>query len=94
MVQEVEEVESVLAPILKKDVSKVGSRVTIAIADKQIDLNEQFKLILTTSNESIVNDCLIDLVSVISFSLTESGLESKFLSSVMSKFMPEIELKK
>lgn len=35
-----------------------------------------------------------DLVTIINFSVTKSGLEAKLLSSIISHFQPELELQK
>ena len=45
------------------------------IGEKSLDINETFKLFLTTRNSSIeISKHQKDLVSIINFSVTKSGL--------------------
>lgn len=65
------------------------------IGDKSLDVNETFKLYLTTRNSSIeIAKHQRDLVEVINFSVTKSGLEGKLLSIIITYFQPEIEKEK
>ena len=73
--QELNSLEPLLVPILKKDLKRFGSRLMLQIGDKQIDFNEQFKLFLTTRNSNIeLNPSEKDLVSFVNFPVTRSGL--------------------
>ena len=65
------------------------------IGEKSLDINETFKLFLTTRNSSIeISKHQKDLVSIINFSVTKSGLEGKLLSIIITYFQPEIEREK
>lgn len=58
-------------------------------------MNETFKLYLTTRNSSIeIAKNQRDLVDVVNFSVTLSGLEGKLLSIIITYFQPEIEREK
>lgn len=75
LVQELDSLEPVLIPILKKDLHRVGSRLMLQIGDKQIDWNEAFKLFLASRNSNIeLSSGERDLVTFVNFSVTRSGL--------------------
>jgi dynein heavy chain 2, cytosolic len=58
-------------------------------------VNDSFKLYLTTRNSFIeIAKHQRDLVSVVNFSVTKSGLEGKLLSIIITHFQPEIEREK
>jgi dynein heavy chain 2 len=60
-----------------------------------LDVNETFKLYLTTRNSSIeIAKHQKDLVSIVNFSVTKSGLEGKLLSIIITYFQPQIEQEK
>ena len=65
------------------------------IADKSLDVNATFRLYLTTRNSSIeIAKHQKDLVSIVNFSVTKSGLEGKLLSIIIPYFQPQIEKEK
>jgi dynein heavy chain 2 len=53
IIQELDSIEPLLIPILKKDLRRFGSRLMLQIGDKQIDFNETFSMYLTTRNSNI-----------------------------------------
>lgn len=56
-----------------------------------MDVNETFKFILATRNSSIdIPHHQRDLVCIVNFSVTRSGLQGKLLSLIISHFQPEI----
>lgn len=55
------------------------------VGDKQIDYNQSFRLMLCTRNSGIdLPTNTRGLVSVINFSVTKSGVESKLLSIIIN----------
>ena len=83
--QEVDEIEAILIPILRKDTFQQGSRVVIRVGDKVVDYSENFKLFLATRNTNMhLPANAFSLVSLINYSVTRSGLESKLLSMVIN----------
>lgn len=84
-----------MVPILKYDIEQDGSRSMIRIGDKLIEYNKDFHLYLSTRNTSIkLTSNTQALVSLINYSVTESGLESKLLSLLINQEKPELEKKK
>ena len=60
-----------------------------------VDVSDTFRFYLATRNSSIdIPHHQIDLISVINFSVTRSGLEGKLLSIIITEFQPEIEKQK
>jgi dynein heavy chain 2 len=65
------------------------------VGEKLVDVTDNFKLVLATRNPSIdLPYHQSDLVSVINFSVTRSGLQGKLLSLIITHFQPEIEQEK
>jgi dynein heavy chain 2 len=95
VVEEIDYVEPVLMPIIKRDFIKQGSRNIMQLGEKTIDVSETFKLFLATRNSSIeIPYNQRDHLSFVNFSVTRSGLESKLLSLIITHFQPEIEKQK
>ena len=92
ILEEIDFIEPILTPIIKNDFQKQGPRNFVQIGEKMVDVNETFRFYLTTRNSSIdIPHHQIDLVSVINFSVTRSGLEGKLLSIIITEFQPQIE---
>jgi dynein heavy chain 2, cytosolic len=75
IVQEVDGVEPVLYPILRKDLSAQGPRHVVRIGEKIIDYNADFRIYLTTRNPTV--DLLPDMqaiVNEVNFTTTRAGL--------------------
>ncbi len=74
-----------MVPIVRKDSFQQGSRVVIKVGDKIIDYSNTFKLYLATRNTNMdLPANTFAIVSLINFSVTRSGLESKLLSMVIN----------
>ena len=65
LVEDVEEIDAILNPILNREVQRIGGRVLIRLADKLVDVSPTFKLILLTRQESV--HFTPDLVSSVTF---------------------------
>lgn len=89
VLQEIDFIEPILTPILKSDYVRQGPRNLMQIGEKTVDVNETFRFILATRNSSIdIPHHQADLVSIINFSVTRSGLQGKLLSLIISHFQP------
>jgi dynein heavy chain 2 len=92
VLQEIDFLEPILTPILKSDYIRQGPRNLMQIGEKTIDVNENFRFVLATRNSSIdIPYHQADLISIVNFSVTRSGLQGKLLSLIISHFQPEIE---
>ena len=65
------------------------------VGDKVIDYSSTFKLYLATRNTNMdLPANTLAVISLINYSVTRSGLESKLLSMVINHERPELEHKK
>lgn len=86
IIEDVREIRSILIPILKKDLTRSGPRQVITFGDKQIDFNESFKVYLTSRDNGLeLKPNQKDLISLVNFSVTRSGLEGKLLSIIINQ---------
>ncbi|CAJ0594203.1 unnamed protein product [Cylicocyclus nassatus] len=92
IVDDVTEVDSVLVPILRKELSSQGPRQVITFADKQIDFHPDFKLFLCTKNEHItIPSSIRNVLFEVNFTTTRSGLASQLLGLAIQIEKPELE---
>ncbi|EYC14495.1 hypothetical protein Y032_0040g239 [Ancylostoma ceylanicum] len=92
IVDDVTEVDAVLVPIFRKELSSQGPRQVISFMDKQIDFHPDFKLFLCTKNQHIVIPSSIrNVLSEVNFTTTRSGLTSQLLGLAIQIEKPELE---
>ena len=86
-----EELDPALEPILLKDVQKGMLR----LGDKQIQYNDQFKFLMTSTlpNPHYSPETSVK-VSILNFAITPFGLEEQMLNQFVSQEMPELQKKK
>jgi dynein heavy chain 2 len=80
IVQEVDGVEPVLYPILRKDLAAQGPRHVVQIGEKTIDYNPDFKIYLTTRNPTpeLLPD-MAAIVNEVNFTTTRAGLTGQVI---------------
>ena len=79
VIQELDFIEPVLFPVLRKDLIQQGPRVILMMGEKAVDYNVDFRLFLSTRNSFIdIQPSEAGLLSIINFTVTKSGLEGKF----------------
>lgn len=81
IVQEVDGVEPVLYPVLRKDLAAQGPRHVVQIGEKVIDFNADFRIYLTTRNPA--PDLLPDMqaiVNEVNFTTTRAGLTGQVVN--------------
>lgn len=95
IIQELDYIEPILFPILRKELLHQGPRWVVHIGEKLIDYNPSFRLFLSTRNNYIdIQANSRGLLSIINFTVTKSGLEGKLLSLIINHEQPELERKK
>eukprot|EP00954_Amorphochlora_amoebiformis_P021603 1347618-Amorphochlora_amoeboformis.AAC.1 len=52
IVLEVDEIEPILVPVLRKDLTRQGPRWVVQVGEKTLDYNEKFRLFLVTRSAS------------------------------------------
>jgi len=87
-----EEIDPVLDNVLNKSVIKVGNTTCVKLGDKEIDYHKDFKLYITTrmSNPHYTPE-VSTKVTVVNFTVKESGLEEQCLGIVVQAEQPSLE---
>ncbi|XP_048373762.1 dynein axonemal heavy chain 2 [Sphaerodactylus townsendi] len=90
-----EELDPPLAPILNKSVTKVGGRLLIRLADKEVEYHPEFRFYITTklSNPHYTPETSSQ-TTIVNFAVKEQGLEAQLLGIVVRKERPELEEQK
>jgi dynein heavy chain 2 len=95
VVTEVDGLEPVLFPIVRRDVVRQGSRLQIFFGDKFVDFHEDFRLFFTTRNPSpSLPPGAEALLTMVNFTVTRSGLEGQLLGAALQHERPELEQQK
>jgi len=87
-----EEMDPVLDNILNKSLIQVGRNLCVKIGEKEIEYNKNFKLYITTrmSNPHYTPE-VSTKVTVVNFTVKESGLEEQCLGIVVKAEQPSLE---
>ena len=76
IILEVDGIESMLFPILRKDLIQQGPRQVVQIGDKAVDYNPAFKMFLCTRDQFVdIPPNAQSLITTVNFTVTKSGLE-------------------
>nr|BBC28429.1 cytoplasmic dynein 1b heavy chain [Yamagishiella unicocca] len=95
VVAEVDKVEPILYPLLRKDLDRQGPRFVVQVGDKATDYNDTFRLFLVTRNpDPYLPPDARSLLAVTNFTVTRSGLEGQLLGLTLQKERPELEEQK
>ena len=95
IIQEVDGIESMLFPLLRRDLIQQGPRQIVQIGDKAVDYNPAFKLFLCTRDQFVdVPPNASALITCVNFTVTKSGLEGQLLSITINFEQPELESRK
>lgn len=91
IVQDVENADPILNPLLNKEFHKEGGRTLIRIGGQDIDFSPSFKLFLSTrdSSHQFPPD-LCSRVTFVNFTMTVSSLQDQCLSLVLQKEAPSL----
>ncbi|KAF0686502.1 Aste57867_21689 [Aphanomyces stellatus] len=94
-VLEVDDVEPYLYPLIRRDLTHQGPRFVVRLGDKDIDYNDNFRMVLVTRNPDpdLPPDARA-IVQVVNFTVTKSGLEGQLLGVTIQHEQPELEAQK
>ncbi|KAL8191061.1 UNVERIFIED_CONTAM: Cytoplasmic dynein 2 heavy chain 1, partial [Gekko kuhli] len=88
-------VEPVLYPLLRRDLIAQGPRYAVQIGDKIIDYNEEFLLFLSTRNPNpYIPPDAASIVTEVNFTITRSGLRGQLLALTIQHEKPDLEEQK
>uniref|UniRef100_A0A8C4QBH8 Cytoplasmic dynein 2 heavy chain 1 n=1 Tax=Eptatretus burgeri TaxID=7764 RepID=A0A8C4QBH8_EPTBU len=92
LVLEVENLNPLLIPLLRRDLRAQGPHYTVQLGDKFVDYHEDFRLFLATRNPSPkLSPTEASLVTAVNFTTTRSGLCNQLLALALLHECPEIE---
>ncbi|KAG2456324.1 DYHC2 protein, partial [Polypterus senegalus] len=95
IIQEMDGVEPVLYPLLRKDLIAQGPRYVVQIGDKVIDYNEEFRLFLATRNPNpLIPPDAASVVTEVNFTTTRAGLRGQLLALTIQHEKPDLETQK
>ena len=92
LVQDVDNLDPVLNPVLNREYTKAGGRVLVRVGEQEIDCSPAFNLFLTTRDPTArFTPDLCSRVTFVNFTVTPSSLESQCLSTVLKSQRPEVD---
>jgi dynein heavy chain 1 len=92
LVENVEDIDPILNPILNKELQRTGGRTLVRIGTEEVDYSPKFRIILSTKNPAVrLTPDLCSRVTLVNFTVTPDSLESQSLSVVVKSMKPEIE---
>ncbi len=95
VIQEMDTIEPVLYPIMRRELQSQGPRYVVQIGDKIVDYNSEFKLYITTRNTNpYLPPDAVAITTVVNFTTTRAGLTGQLLAATIQHEKPELESKK
>lgn len=92
LVQDAENLDPILNPILNKEFRKVGGRTLVGIGSQDIDVSESFTIYLSTRDPTFSFPAdLSSRVTFVNFTVTPSSLQAQCLGIILKHERPEIE---
>lgn len=95
VIQEMDTIEPILYPIMRRELQSQGPRYVVQIGDKTVDFNSEFRLYITTRNPApeLTPDSMA-ITTVVNFTTTRAGLSGQLLAATLQHEKPELETKK
>ena len=94
-INEVDSVDPMLYPLIRRDLKHQGPRFVVQVGDKTVDFDENFRLYISTRNpEPWIPPDAASLITEVNFTVTRSGLEGQLLGVTIEHEQPELEAKK
>ncbi|KAF5301350.1 hypothetical protein FQA39_LY10748 [Lamprigera yunnana] len=94
LVQDVENYDPILNPVLNKELRRTGGRVLITLGDQDIDLSPSFVIFLSTRDPTVeFPPDICSRVTFVNFTVTRSSLQSQCLNQVLKAERPDIDEK-
>ncbi|XP_055707524.1 dynein heavy chain, cytoplasmic isoform X3 [Phlebotomus papatasi] len=95
LVQDVENYDPILNPVLNKELRRTGGRVLISLGDQDIDLSPSFVIFLSTRDPTVeFSPDICSRVTFVNFTVTRSSLQSQCLNQVLKAERPDIDEKR
>jgi dynein heavy chain 1 len=95
LVEDVENIDPVLNPVLNKEIRKAGGRVLIRLGDNDVDFSPSFVIFLSTRDPTAhFTPDLCSRVTFVNFTVTPKSLQSQSLHSVLKVEQPAVYKKR
>lgn len=95
LVQDVENYDPILNPVLNRELRRTGGRVLITIGDQDIDLSPTFTIFLCTRDPTVEFPAdICSRVTFVNFTVTRASLQSQCLNQVLKAERPDIDEKR
>lgn len=95
LVQDVENYDPILNPVLNRELRRTGGRVLITLGDQDIDLSPAFTIFLSTRDPTVeFPPDICSRVTFVNFTVTRSSLQSQCLNQVLKAERPDIDEKR
>uniref|UniRef100_A0A146KZ76 Dynein heavy chain, cytoplasmic n=1 Tax=Lygus hesperus TaxID=30085 RepID=A0A146KZ76_LYGHE len=95
LVQDVENYDPILNPVLNREVRRTSGRVLITLGDQDIDLSPSFVIFLSTRDPTVeFPPDICSRVTFVNFTVTRSSLQSQCLNQVLKAERPDIDEKR
>ena len=92
LVQDVENYDPILNPVLNRELRRTGGRVLITLGDQDIDLSPSFTIFLSTRDPTVeFAPDLCSRVTFVNFTVTRSSLQSQCLNQVLKAERPDVD---
>ncbi|XP_041352869.1 LOW QUALITY PROTEIN: cytoplasmic dynein 1 heavy chain 1-like [Gigantopelta aegis] len=95
LVQDVENYDPILNPVLNRELRRTGGRVLITLGDQDIDLSPSFTIFLSTRDPNVeFPPDICSRVTFVNFTVTRSSLHSQCLNQVLKSERPDVDEKR
>jgi dynein heavy chain 2 len=89
---EIDRIDTLLFPVLRRDLVSLGPKKVVQLGSKQVDWQENFRIFLfTRTTDLVLPPDAAALVTLVNFSVTRSGLQSQLLGNTIKHERPEME---
>ena len=90
--QDVENYDPILNPVLNRELRRTGGRVLITLGDQDIDLSPSFTIFLSTRDPTVeFAPDLCSRVTFVNFTVARSSLQSQCLNQVLKAERPDVD---
>jgi len=91
LIQDAENLDPVINPVLNREYQKTGGRILIQLGKQDIDFSSKFELFLTTRDASArFTSDICSRTTFVNFTVTQSSLQSQSLDTTLKSERPDV----
>lgn len=95
LIQDVENYDPILNPVLNREIRRSGGRILITLGDQDIDFSPMFTMFLSTRDPTVeFPPDICSRVTFVNFTVTRSSLQAQCLHQVLKSERPDVEEKR